>query len=316
MNRKPQMSFLRQAGRASVTAVVLGAACLNVLARDPDRAVSPQTLYNQGTQKLGEKKLREAEVLLQTAVATQIERVQGPALYNLGHVRFQQGLEELKKGPDAQKAKSGAQQADESGQSALRAVDAALASEDLSAMVNAYVQGRGARKELKAATEAVKQAMESKGTVLSKWQRASGDFKSARELVPADADAAHNAEVVDRSIAQLVDMIQMMMQNMDGMQQKRAELGKKMGQLRQKMPGDLGKQMKGGEEEDDEEEGKKPKEPQEGQKEGPVKDGKEMQMSAEEAERLLSMLRLDGNRKLSMGGDEPGKPTKGKLRDW
>ena len=205
MNLKPQMSSLRQIGCASVTAAVLGAACLNALARDADRAVSPQTLYNQGTQKLGEKKLREAEVLLQTAVATQVERVQGPALYNLGHVCFQQGLEELKKGPDAQKAKSVAQQADESGQSALRAVDTALAGEDLSAMVNAYVQGRGARKELKAATEAVKQAMESKGTVLSKWQRASGDFKSAGELVPADADAGHNAELLRRGAADAVN---------------------------------------------------------------------------------------------------------------
>ena len=316
MNLKPKMSFLCQSGCAGLIAAVLGATSFTVQAREPDRVASPQTLYNQGTQKLGEKKLREAEVLLQTAVATQVERVQGAALYNLGHVRFQQGVEELKKGPDAQKAQSGAHQADESGQAALRVVDAALAGEDLSAMVNAYMQGRGARKELKAATEAVKQAMESKGAVLAKWQRASGDFKSARELVPSDEDASHNAAVVDRNIAQLVDMIQMMMQSMDGMQQKRAELGKKMGQLRQKMPGDLGKQMKGGEEEDDEEEGKKPKEPQAGEKEGPVKDGKEMQMSAEEAERLLSMLRLDGNRKLSMGGDEPGKPTKGKLRDW
>ena len=39
-------------------------------------------------------------------------------------------------------------------------------------------------------------------------------------------------------------------------------------------------------------------------------------MTPDEAERLLGMLRLDGNRKLSLGGDEPGKPRAGKLRDW
>ena len=81
------------------------------------------------------------------------------------------------------------------------------------AIVDAYLQGRGSRKDLKAAIEAVKQAMESYGTVLTKWQRASGDFKSALEVWnPADADARTNAAAgMDRRIALLVDQLQMMM---------------------------------------------------------------------------------------------------------
>jgi len=57
------------------------------------------------------------------------------------------------------------------------------------------------RKELKAATEAVRKALDVCGTTLARWQRASGDFKSALELKPSERDAQENAEVVDRCIA-------------------------------------------------------------------------------------------------------------------
>src|SRR6478752_4052161 len=60
---------------------------------------SSRQLYNKGTQKLREGKFREAESFLQSAVSGQNEKVQGSALYNLGHVRFKTGLEELKKAP-------------------------------------------------------------------------------------------------------------------------------------------------------------------------------------------------------------------------
>ena len=320
MRRNPLFSFaptrrlrrLRGAGLCAALLLPLAAGAVEA----PDAPVPPQRLYNDGTRKLGEKKLKDAEVLLQNAVASQQDALQAPALYNLGEVRFAQGAEELKKGPNGKAAQATADHAGETGRSALNAADAALAGEDLNAIVRAYQQGRGARKELKAATEAVKKALESKSVVLRKWQRAAGDFAGAHELDPRDEDARHNAEVVNRSIARLVDQVQMMMQGMTGLQKQRQELGAKMGQLREKMPGDLGQKMKGGDEEDDEEDGRKPKEPKEGQEEGPVKEGKEMPMTPDDAERLLGMLRLDGNRKLSLGGDEPGKPRAGKLRDW
>ena len=52
--------------------------------------------YNDGTAKLRDGKLRDAESALQIAVASQREEVQPPALYNLGQVRFKQGMEVLK----------------------------------------------------------------------------------------------------------------------------------------------------------------------------------------------------------------------------
>jgi hypothetical protein len=41
--------------------------------------------------------------MFESALAAQDERVQPPALYNLGHTRFGEDMELLKKGPDAQK---------------------------------------------------------------------------------------------------------------------------------------------------------------------------------------------------------------------
>src|SRR2546425_13266720 len=69
-------------------------------ASDNEGPASAQQFYNQGTQKLREGKLREAEASLQMAVASQNEKVQVPALYNLGHARFREGVEELKVGPE------------------------------------------------------------------------------------------------------------------------------------------------------------------------------------------------------------------------
>src|SRR5262249_23602634 len=157
------------------------------------------------TEKFRQGKLREAEATLQMAVVSQNEKVQVPALYNLGHVRFQEGVEELKGGPNAKASEAASKRATDDAEAAIQAADDALGGWDVQAIVSAYMQGRGARKELKAAAEAVKRAMDSYGAVLSKWQRASGDFKSAYELRPADSDARLNAEVVDRSIAKLVD---------------------------------------------------------------------------------------------------------------
>ena len=286
-------------------------------AGERDGSVStPRQLYNDGTRKLGEGKLQEAEACLQGAVASQNEKVQGPALYNLGETRFREGAEELKKGPKAQAAGATSQRAYDNAGSAIQAADAALAGEDVSALVSAYMQGRGARKELKAATEAVKKAMETFGSVLGKWERASGDFKSTYELSPADGDAKTNAAVVDRSIAKLVDQQQMMMQAMSGMKQQKDELGKKLAQLKQRMPEGAGDKPKGKGDDEDDDEDDKPKGPHDGQEEPGHKDGKETFLTREEAARLLGMLKLDANRKLSLGGDEPGKPKERKGRDW
>ena len=55
--------------------------------------------YNAGTERLLAGKFDDAETLLESSLARQDERVQPEALFNLGHVRFAQGMEELKKSP-------------------------------------------------------------------------------------------------------------------------------------------------------------------------------------------------------------------------
>ena len=60
--------------------------------------------FNAGTRRLGEGKLREAEAFFQSALTRQDEHFQPQTLHNLGHVRYEQGAEELKKSPDAKAA--------------------------------------------------------------------------------------------------------------------------------------------------------------------------------------------------------------------
>ena len=284
-------------------------------ATDADSPPSPARLYNQGTEKLRAGKLREAESYLQMAVASQNEKVQVPALYNLGHARFEDGLQALKGGPDAKASNAKADQACEDGKGAVEAADFALAGWDVQAIAAAYMRGRGARKELKGATEAVQRALDSYGAVLSKWQRASGDFKSAHELRPSAADAQANAEVVDRSIARLVDSQRLMMASSQCTKKSREALRQKMGELKKRMPKELKQQCEKGEE-DDEDEDKPPKEPKAGQQEPKPKEGQEKLLTPEEAARLLEMLRLDANRKLPLGMNDTGQPKDRNRRDW
>ena len=171
---------------------------------------------------------------------------------------------------------------------------------------------------MKAATEAVKKALTTYAGVLSRWQRSSGDFKSAHELQPALADAQFNADVVDRHIADLVDQQQMMMQSGQCAGDKLDALKKKLDQLKGKIPG--GQLPKGeGDDGEDEDDGDSPREPKQEDSPGherPGKRGLEIQISEEDALRLLESFQLDGNRKLPMGGTEPGKPVDRKGRDW
>jgi tetratricopeptide (TPR) repeat protein len=160
---------------------------------------SPREYFNAGTRQLSAGKLREAEASLETALASQDQWLQPPALYNLGIVRFGQGLEELKKGPAAKPAVTRGQSATQQGDEALHQAEGALASNDVLRMVAAYMRGRGARKELKGATEAVQRALKAHGSTLARWERSSGDLKSTLELNRADSDARYNAEIVDRT---------------------------------------------------------------------------------------------------------------------
>jgi hypothetical protein len=287
-------------------------------ADETESSTSPRQYYNDGANKLAQGKLQEAEANLQAAVASQNERIQPFALYNLGETRFLQGEAQLKQGPGHAGAMAGSQNASAAGNSALQTLDQALAGEDLDNLVAAYLRGRGARRELKSARDAVKQALDSYAVVLAKWQRASDDFKSANEMQPSAA-AQTNAAIMDRKIAKLIDLQQMMMQAMQGMGKQRSDLKQKMDAAKNKLPQELGEKMKGSNgEEDDDEEGdeQKPPEPKPGMEDAKP-NGKEMSLSPDEAMRLLGMLKLDTGRKLPMGGsDEPAKTKKFSGRDW
>jgi tetratricopeptide (TPR) repeat protein len=274
---------------------------------------TPKEFYNAGTKKLREGRLNEAEAYFESALAAQVEAVQPPALYNLGDVRFLQGVEELKKSPPSGEATEREKNAIDQTGSAIEQADQALASGEVQKMVTAYMRGRGTRREIKAATEAVKQALAAAGKTLNKWQRSLNDFKSSYELNPNDPDATFNAGEVERAIARLVDSLQKMKQMAMAAGQKEEKLKEKLKQLKGKIPGD---KMPPGAAGDDEEEDEKPAPFQEGQKEGPTKDGKEMDLSPEQAGWLLQGFKLDSDRKMPMSFGEEAKPRDRNRPTW
>lgn len=275
---------------------------------------TPRELFNAGTRMLEMKKLREAEAYLETCLSRQDGQLQPAALYNLGHTRFAQGVELLKKSPAAKQSAARAQGAAWQGAAAMRAADNAMASREVDRMVQAYLQGRGARKELNAAIKAIRQALERHGEVLNKWERASGDFKSAAELNPADTRARENAEIVDRHIAKLIDEIRAMQQALAAAAQMQQQLGEKLKELRGQIPDDAmppGAPGDGEEEEEDLPDGLQP-----GMQEGPSKSGEEKQMSREEAGQILGGFRLDGERRLPMGEGKEAPPKDPNRKTW
>ena len=274
---------------------------------------TPREFYNAGARQLRAGKLREAEASLESALTSQNQQLQPPALYNLGLVRFGQGVEQLKKGPAAKptadRAKAIARQADD----AIRQAEEALAGNDVQKMVAAYLRGRGTRKELKAATQAVRRALQVYGAALTRWERALGDFKSTIELNSADTDARNNSDVLDRLIAKLVDSLHELQQSANAIGNKNEQLGEDLKKLKGRIPAPDMPPGAAGDDDDDEEQ---PLGPKPGQEEGPAKEGKEMTLSPEQAGWLLDAYRLDSERRLPMGQGPPADPKDRARRPW
>ena len=286
----------------------------------PGPRATARGFYNAGTEKLLAGKWDDAEPLLEASLARQDERVQPAALFNLGHVRFAQGIAELKKSPDgAPTIHYGGNAVADGGDAIQKAADA-LASDDLRQMIEAYLAGRGARKEMRAATKAVERAMAQYGKTLIKWRRALKDFKGAAELNPADTNAAHNAEIVEQAIAQLVDRLREIQKVASKLGGKKSELDKLMKQLKGKIPApDMPPGAPGGEEDEDGDDGKLPSpESLTGLEESDQGGGGQelsLKISPEQAGQLMNSLQPDG-KQLPMGQGELGMPKNRSGRSW
>jgi hypothetical protein len=309
-----QMTLTKGTGELSSAEVQVRRPVLNTntatLVPEMPAPVSPREHFNAGTKQLRNGKLKEAEASLESVLASQKPALQPVALYNLGHVRFKQGIEQLMKGPPAKPTSARARNAGAEVKEALKDVDQALASDDVPKMVAAYMRGRGARKEAREAIKVVERALEAHGGTLTKWHRSEGDFRSTVELKRNDEDAQHNADVLDRCIAKLVDSIRELQQAAMAAGDKGQELKDKLGKLKGKIPAPNMPPGGGGEDEEDED---NPNGPKPGDKEAPSKDGKELAMSPEQAGWLLDALRPGGDRRLPMGQDgkaEPKNPNK------
>ena len=279
---------------------------------------SSRELFNLGTKRLRAGKLTEAETALEKALQSQDEHVRAPAVYNLGETRFQQGAELLKKGPEKQSTLSRGWNAAQIADHASQRATEALASNDVQQMLAAYLNGRGARRELRSASEAIRRALDVYGTALRRWQRSLDDFKSAAELNRADTNALHNAELVEREIAKLIDSIREMQQAAQKMAQSQQGLREKLKQLGGRIPESMMPPGASGDDEEDGEgkRGKDPGELQPGMKEPGPKPGSETPLSAEEAGWLLDGFKLDSNRRLPMNQEQTGEPRDRKGRNW
>ena len=283
----------------------------NFFPAPPNAFHTAREFYNAGTRKLRDGKWNDAEPLFESALEKQDERIQPAALYNLGETRFAQGLDELKKAT-SQKAPQRSSAASASGAAAIKNAQDALAGNNVKQMLEAYIAGRGARKEIRAATEAIARAMESYGKTLLKWRRALGDFRSAAELNPGDTNAIENARTVERAIAKLVDSLHEMQQMAMAMGNSHSRLNGLLQQLKGRIPADM--MPPGGAGDDDED---LPIDFLRGQMEGQGETGQEMEMrmSPEEAGQVLEGLQLDG-KLLPMTDGETGKPKNRPMRPW
>ena len=299
--------------------VLLGIVCLAAQAAGETNNVAPVTardFYNAGTKLLAAKKFADAEKMFESALASQDDRVRPAAAYNLGHTRFDDGLELLKKGPDAQKVSARGNSALAAGAQAIRNSQSALAENNLDKMIAAYIAGRGARRDLHEAEKTVKDAMETYGRTLQKWQRSADDFKSAAELNPAGTNAAHNAEIVEQGIARLVDSVRKMEAMAGAMGKQRQDLGKLLSKLKGNIPAPDAPPGAAGDDEE-EEEGAKP-DSLAGQKETAGRQGEQLQipLSPDAAGQILDGLSLDGTRRLEMSDKEGKPPGDRKGRNW
>jgi tetratricopeptide (TPR) repeat protein len=297
----------------NATTDIAGTNSVAVAAKPEKLPTNAREYFNAGTRRLQEGKLREAEAFFQSALVAQNVPLQAPTLHNLGHVRYGQGAEELKKSPESNAAMQRSQRALDLGDDALRQAEDALAGDDVQKLVSAYLNGRGVRKELRETIDLVRRALEAHGAALLKWQRALGDFQSALELNPGDTNAQENIKTIEEAIARLLDKMRQMAQMAQMMGQQRQALGELMSEIRGRVPAMNAPPGEDGEEEDEDD---APYGPEGDQEQRRGRDGEERGLSPEEAGWLLDSFKLGGNRQLPMGQGEEKQPKDRKGKNW
>jgi hypothetical protein len=280
------------------------------------KEISPREAYNQGEEALRKGHLREAESWFLRSLAEQRESLQPPALYNLGHTRFGQGKELLKGESPRQALLDRAETTGEDGADAIARASGALKSENLNTILEAYMNGRVTRKQLRLANEDVQRALDLYGSVLVRWRRSVGDFRSADELRPSE-DAAFNAKVVERHIEELLKHVKQLEQQKEMLGKMRGDLKQKMKELRGKIPQEMMQPGQGDpDDEEEEEDGRDRPTPESGFQDRQKPEGEQRGITPEIAQQILEALGLKGDRKLPLGGDEPQPPRDRKGRDW
>jgi tetratricopeptide (TPR) repeat protein len=299
-------------------------------AGETTNAVAPVTardFYNAGTELLAAKKYADAERMFQSSLAEQDEHIQPVALYNLGYARFADGLELLKKGPDAQKLSPRGNVALATGDQVLHAGESALAENNLEKMISAYIDGKRMRHELRNTEKIVQAAIDAYGKVLAEWQRAADDFSSAKELnsgnpttdpVIADEKASLSKRFVEQEIAKLIDQLRRMQEMLGAMGKQRQDLGKMLSKLKGQIPAPDA--PPGGQGDDDDEDDGSGMQPDSlrGKEENAGRDGQQMQipLSPDQASQILNGIPLDGSRRLPMTDQQGAKSKDKNGRNW
>jgi tetratricopeptide (TPR) repeat protein len=214
--------------------------------------------FNAGVSHMAKKDLREAEVALRAAVASNHVSVQPLALYNLGHVRFLQGKETLKGEGNRQQLLDSSAAATALAEEVLRRGSPIAERNDIQELIGAYMEARAARKQLRIVRDENTRELDLIGSALQRWRRAVGDFRSAVELNPSNTDAAFNADVVERHIDALLNFKKKLEQEQEEVGQQREKLTQMMKKMRGKIPKEM--QRGSDEEEDDEEQEEEPDE--------------------------------------------------------
>ena len=276
-------------------------------------------LYNEGVSRLGKGELRDAEMALRKAAGADVEAVQPLALYNLGYVRFLQGEETLKGEGNRQQLLDSSAAACTVAEEAIRNGSRALESEELQAIISAYMDARAARKDLRFSRDETSRTMGLIGSTLERWRRSVGDFHSAVELDASNGDAKTNAEVVERKIAELLQFKKELEEKSEQVAEEREKVKEMMKKMRGKIPKEM--QRESDEEEDDEDDEKKD-EPKPGEKQQ-QRIGTDREVSPDMARWLKETMK---RRTMSLGTKQEGegfkpteeqrKPQQRKGRNW